>query len=119
VTELIQPLSDVSPVRQVQAQLRGNAAHSPSFTELLYAHHDWWRARQAGKLDPAAADAYDSVLTAFQAHHGRIVSAYWCSHVESAVALTEKKRLRGLISPAYGFHRESDWATKNAYDVAS
>ncbi len=118
MTELIQPLSDVGPVRHVPAQPR-TSAHPPSFSELVYAHHDWWHARQAGPLDPAAAAAYDSVLTAFQATHGAIVRAYWCSHVESAVALTEKRRLGGLLAPAFGFHRESDWATKTAPAVAS
>lgn len=118
MTELIQPLSDVGPVRHVPAQPR-ISAHPPSFSELVYAHHDWWHARQSGTLDPATVDEYDSVRTSFQESHGEIVRAYWCSHVESAVALTERKRLGGLLAPAFGFHRESDWATKNDPDVAS
>ncbi len=118
MTELIQPLSDVGPVRHVPAQPR-TSAHPPSFSELVYAHYDWWRSHQAGRPDPAAAAAYDSVRSAFQASHGEIVRAYWCSHVESAVALTEKKRLRGLRAPSFGFHRETSWATKNAQDVSS
>jgi hypothetical protein len=119
VTELIEPISDVSPVRQVEAKSRGDAGHPPTFTEVVYAHHDWWRARQAGRLDAAATAAYDSVLSAFEARHGQIIRAYWCSEVESAVALTEQKRWGGMIAPDYGFHRESDWATKNVPDVAS
>jgi len=119
VTELIEPMSDVSPVRQVEAQFRGNGGHAPTFTEVVYAHHAWWRARQAGTPDPAAEAAYDAVLTAFNASHGEIVRAYWCSEVESAVALTERKRWGGLRSPVFGFHRESDWATKTAPAVAS
>jgi hypothetical protein len=119
VTELIEPRSDVSPVRQVQAQSRGQAAHPPTFTELVYAHHDWWRARQAGTPDTAAEAAYDSTLGAFEAEHGQITHVYWCSEIESAVALTERKRLHGLRSPVFGFHRESDWATQAAPEVAS
>jgi hypothetical protein len=119
VTELIEPISDVSPMRQVEAKSRGDEGRPPTFTELVYAHHDWWKAREAGTLDPAATAAYDSVLSAFEARHGQIVRAYWCSHVESAVALTARKRLGGLVSPDYGFHRESDWATKNVPDVAT
>jgi hypothetical protein len=120
VTELTQPLSDVSPVRQVQAQSRGTKAHTPTFTELVYAHWEWWKAREAGVADPAAEAAYDSILSAFEARNGQLVRAYWCSHVESAVALTEKPgRLGGLLNPSYGFHRESDWATKNDPDVAT
>lgn len=117
MTELIEPVSDVSPVRQVEAQFRGNAANPPSFTELVYAHHDWWRARQAGRLDPAAEAIYDAVLGAFQERHGQIVRAYWCGEIESAVALTERKRR--FRAPVFGFHRESDWATKSAPEVAA
>jgi hypothetical protein len=119
VTELIEPISDVSPVRQVEAKSRGDAGRPPTFTELVYAHHDWWKAREAGRLTPAASAAYDSILGAFEARHGQIIRVYWCSHVESAVALTARKRLGGAISPDYGFHRESDWATKNVPEVAS
>jgi hypothetical protein len=120
VTELIEPMSDVSPVRQVEAKSRGSsAAHPPTFAELVYAHHDWWRARQAGKPDAAAEAAYDSILSAFEAEHGQIVHVYWCSEIESAVALTERKRWGGLRSPVFGFHRESDWATQSAPEVAS
>jgi hypothetical protein len=116
MTELIQPLSD-APLRQVPAQSR-TAAHPPSFTELVYAHHDWWRARQAGKPAHELAAAYGETRAAFEAHHGQIVRAYWCSDVESAVALTEKKRFGGRAA-SFGFHRESDWATKNAPAVAA
>jgi len=119
VTELIEPMSDVSPVRQVEAQFSGNGAHPPTFTEVVYAHHDWWKARRAGAPDAAAEAAYDSVLAAFESSHGQIVRAYWCSEVESAVALTERRRLRGLRTPAFGFHRESDWATKTDPEVAA
>jgi hypothetical protein len=119
VTELIEPMSDVSPVRQVEAQSRGTRAHPPTFSEVVYAHHDWWRARQAGTPDPAAEAAYDSVLTAFEVRHGQIIRAYWCAEIESAVALTERRRWRGMRSPEFGFHRESDWATKTAPGVAA
>ena len=118
MTELVQPLSDVGPVRHVPAQSR-TSAHPPSFSELVYAHHDWWHARQAGTLDPATVSAYESILSDFQDAHGEIVRAYWCSHVESAVALTERKRRVPGLPPVYGFHRESDWATKNAPEIAS
>ncbi len=117
MTELIQPLSDVGPVRHEPAQ-SSVSAHPPSFSELVYAHHDWRHARHAGTFDAASTAAYDAVRSAFESGHGQIVRAYWCSHIESAVALTEKKRRGGLFAPDFGFHRESDWATKNAPDVA-
>ncbi|MFL5940431.1 MAG: hypothetical protein ACJ75Q_09010 [Gaiellaceae bacterium] len=118
MTELIQPLSDVGPVRHVPAQPRASA-HPSSFSELVYAHYAGWRTRLSATPEPAAAAAYDSARAAFQERHGEIIRAYWCSHVESAVALTERKRLGGLRSPSFGFHRETDWATKNAPDVAT
>jgi hypothetical protein len=117
MSELLEPLSDVSSVRPEEAQFRGNRAQAPSFTELVYAHHAWWKSRQGGTPDPAPAASYDAVLTAFQARHGQIVHAYWCSNIESAVVLTERKRFGR--SPVFAFHRESDWATKNVPDVAS
>ena len=116
VTELIQPLSDVGPVRHVPAQPR-TSAHPPSFSELVYARHDWWHARQAGTLDPSDTAAYDSVLTDFQSTHGQIVRAYWCSHVESAAALTEQRRRSR--PPVLSFHLETDWATRGHPDIAS
>ncbi len=118
MTEAIQPLSDVGPVRHVPAQPR-TPARPPSFSELVHAHHAWWRGRQGGEPDRAAEAAYDSMHAAFEASHGQIVRAYWCSDIPSAVALTEKSRLGGRVSSTFGFHRESDWATKNASDVAA
>ena len=115
MAERIQPLSDVGPVRHVPAQPR-TPARAPSFSELVHAHHAWWRGRQGGAPDHAAEAAYDSVHAAFEATHGQIVRAYWCSDVPSAVALTEKS---SGLSSTYGFYRESDWATKNAPDVAA
>jgi hypothetical protein len=118
VAERIQPLSDVGRMRHVPAQPR-SPARPPSFSELVHAHHAWWRGRQGGAPDPAAEAEYDSVHAAFEASHGQIVRAYWCSDVPSAVALTEKRRLSGRVSSTFGFYRESDWATKNAPDVAA
>jgi hypothetical protein len=94
-------------------------AHAVSFSELVYTHFDWWHSRHGGRADPAATRAYDNTRAAFERRHGEIVSSYWCSHVESAVALTERKRFRGAIGPAWGFHRESDWATQSSPDVAA
>jgi hypothetical protein len=118
VAERIQPLSDVGPVRHVPAQPR-TPARPPSFSELVHAHHAWWRGRQGGTPAPGAEAEYDAVHAAFEATHGQIVRAYWCSDIPSAVALTEQKRLNGRVSSTFSFHRESDWATKNASDVAA
>src|SRR4051795_3049434 len=118
MSELIQPLSDVGPVRHVPAQTRISARRA-GFRVIFYAHYCSGRSRQAGTPDPAAEAAYDSARAAFQVRHGEIIRAYWCSHVESAVALTERKRLGGLRTPSFGFPRETAWATKNAPEVAT
>ena len=90
-----------------------SAAHGcTTFSELVYVHFDWWNALRKGTLTPAAAEDYRAARAGFEERHGEIVSAYWCSHVESAVALTHKKRRLPWASPISTFHRESDWATQ-------
>ncbi len=118
MAERIQPLSDVGPVRHVPAQPR-TFARNPSFSELVHAHHAWWQGRQGGAAERTAETAYDSIHAAFEKAQGEIVRAYWCSDIPSAVALTERKRLNGHVTSTFRFHRESDWATKNAPDVAT
>ena len=82
-------------------------------------HFDWWKALRKGTLTPAAAAEYQAARSSFEERHGEIVSAYWCSHVESAVALTHKKRRLPWASPISTFHRESDWATQEAPEIAA
>jgi hypothetical protein len=119
VTELTQPLH-AAPAEAVTVVAQPDSdAHAVSFSELVYAHYDWWRTRQSGASDEEALRVYDATRVAFERRHGEIVTVYWCSNVESAVALTEKKRLRGRLSPAWGFHRETDWATQNSPEVAA
>jgi hypothetical protein len=65
-----------------------------------------------------ATEAYRETLARYEHRHGEIVTAYWCSHVESAAALTEKARVLPWAPPVSTFHRESDWATQNAPDIA-
>jgi hypothetical protein len=115
VAERIQPLSDVGPVRHVPAQPR-TFARTPSFAELVHAHLAWFQGRQSSAPQSAAEATYDSMLAAFQQAHGELVRAYWCADIPSGVALTEKKR---RFSSKFRFHRETDWATKNAPDVAA
>jgi hypothetical protein len=70
-----------------------------------------------------AIDAeYHTALARFEQEHGEILNAYWCSDVESAVALTVGKPntgwLRRLLSVSPKFHRVSDWATKDDPEIA-
>jgi hypothetical protein len=119
VTELTQPLA-TAPTEVKKAHERtATPPHLATFSEVVYAHFEWWHALRKHTLDPAGAAAYHSTLTAFERRHGEIVSAYWCSNVESAVALTQKKAGRSRwASPVSSFHRESDWATQHSPDIA-
>ena len=108
VTESTQPLVAVPSEAVTVVAQPSDDSHDVSFTELAYARFDWWRSRQKGGAGQTATRAYDAARAAFEHRHGELVNAYWCSRVESAVALTEKKRLRGMLSPVWAFHRETD-----------
>jgi hypothetical protein len=92
--------------------------HAVTFSEVVYAHFNWWHHREGARRNAHAAQAFDDARVAFEKRHGELVNAYWCSHIESAVALTQKKRLRGALGPLWGFHRETDWATQEFPEVA-
>jgi hypothetical protein len=93
--------------------------HVPSFPELVYAHFDWWRETRSGTLADATKARYEQAHAAFEATHGPIVKAYWCSHIESAVVMTEKPGRFWWSGARCGFHRESDWATQDWPDIAA
>lgn len=119
MTELAQPLvsapaESVTVVRQPESDV-----HAVSFSELVIARFAWWKSREAGTNDESASRNYDAARIAFETRHGEIVRAYWCTQVASAVALTEKKRLRGRRAPTWGFYRETDGATQDSPDVAA
>src|SRR5262249_61140348 len=94
-------------------------AHTVTFSELAAVHRDWWQRRQEHTIDTAISDAFDQALHSFQRRHGEIIGSYWCTQIESAVAVTERRRLRGCMTPVYCFHRASDWATRNSPEVAA
>jgi hypothetical protein len=120
VTELIQPLAAVDAPRE-QAHAAGkHPSHVPSFSELIYAHFEWaQQLRQSGGAADHVASVYPEVLRRFEGERGRIVHAYWCSEKESAVALTESPRRHRFQRRRFGFHRESDWATKDHPSVTT
>jgi len=118
VTELTQPLAAAPTEVTTAPREHAAAAHAPTFSELVYAHFDWWRDLRDGDGNESKKVAYHQTLAGFERRHGEIVSAYWCTHVESAVALTIKKRALPWASPSSEFHRESDWATQNSPDIA-
>jgi hypothetical protein len=119
VTELTHPTPSAPAKASVRLADPVPAGRAPTFSELVYAHFAWWRACRKDAADAATTAAYHDTLAAFERRHGEIVSAYWCSRVESAVALTHKRRKLPGVRPISTFHRESDWATQNAPDIAS
>jgi hypothetical protein len=98
-----------------------------AFPDLVRIHFRW---RRSLREDSTATDAeraqldeeYRKALACFEDEHGEIVSAYWCSDVESAVALTAGKPrtgwLRRVLSVSPKFHRVSDWATRDEPEIA-
>ena len=118
MTELTQPLA-AAPTKAAAVPLEADAVHAPTFSELVYAHFAWWRGLHEAEPERAVTARYHETLAAFEAHHGEIVSAYWCTHLESAVALTVRKGRLPWSSAISEFHRESDWATQNSPDIAT
>lgn len=120
MTELTHPLAGTEPqAPAVTKKAKAHrTSHTPTFAELVYAHFDWWQQRQQPSANGRAGAAFREELARYERRHGEVVHAYWCSHVESAAALTEKKRSISWATPLTEFHRESDWATKNAPDIA-
>jgi hypothetical protein len=115
MTELTESLRS-APTETVAVSRTGTAT-PPSFPELIYAHDAWWRELRGDGITPATQAHYDEVRTAFQREHGQIVRAYWCTHVESAVALTEQKTKFG--GTRCSFYRETHWATRDQPDIAN
>lgn len=114
MAELTQPFA----VSEERVAVRESGGADTTFSELVYAHFDWWNALRGGGRHAGAKAAYERARRGFERRHGEIVAAYWCSNVESAVALTHRRRRFGWLSPIPRFHRESDWATQNAPDIA-
>lgn len=89
-----------------------------TFAEVVYAHYDWWKAARNGGSAGTSEHAYQQLLRRFEHQHGKLISAYWCSHIESSVALSEQPR-RFPFHPRLAFHRETDWATKRYPEIAA
>jgi hypothetical protein len=118
MTEMTQPLVRAPSETITVAAQPVSDTHAVTFSEVVYAHFNWWHHREGARRNAHAAQAFDDARVAFEKRHGELVNAYWCSHIESAVALTQKKRLRGALGPLWGFHRETDWATQEFPEVA-
>jgi hypothetical protein len=117
MTELAQPLAGAPTDAGGETTVSSDDA--PSFSELVYAHFDWWHALREHRSARATTATYRRTLREFEQVHGRVVHAYWCSHLESAVALTERTRGVQGHRRQLNFFRESDWATKDYPEIAA
>jgi hypothetical protein len=113
MTEAVRVVPDAAPARDVPPAPEGLPI---TFSDLIYAHFAWFRAARNGhKSAPEAA--HRDTLRRFEARHGQIVRAFWCTHLESGVALTESNRR--LRPNALALHRETDWATRGSPAIAA
>lgn len=108
---------------RVSRRTRSARRRAVAFPELALVHLRWRQALETNASELGQLELqYSAALAAFEDEQGRIVNAYWCSSVPSAVALTVKPAhwlLRLLRKPpALRFHRVSDWATKDDSEVA-
>jgi hypothetical protein len=118
VTELTEPLAAAPTETTADVPAQTIESHALSFSELVRTRFDWRREQRRDGARSRAKTAYDAAVADFEHRHGEIASAYWCSNVESGVALTHQKRSLPWATPGCTFHRESDWATQNSPDIA-
>jgi sulfite exporter TauE/SafE len=94
---------------------RRESVRGVSFPELVWVHFLRQKELSEGHGRPyegPAEERYREFEERFEARHGPIVNAYWCSTEASAVALTIKRR--PLILPdAVRLHWATDWTTKD------
>lgn len=122
----------VQPPQAVRATLPElDAEAKVTFADLVLAHHLRQKHLYAaassngynGSLTQEADKAYQCRLERFQAEHGTIERAYWCTYEISAVAITEQhvrltwRQLR-RNETRRRIHAETDWATRDAPELA-
>jgi hypothetical protein len=111
-------------VRRLAARREQPAPEDASFPELVWAH--FLRQREVfetGKLNGEAEAEYRRRLAAFEARHGRLINAYWCTSEASAVALTSRRGGRIARAcrrqPETRFHAATDWVVRDSPEVAN
>jgi hypothetical protein len=98
--------------------------HEPvSFAELVLAHYLRQLAVYRNRsYDGPEETSYQTKLKAFEAEHGRIVDAYWCTREPSGVAVTTRVhrswRRLWIADRHVVFHSETDWVTGSVPQIA-
>ena len=94
---------------------RRRPGRSVSFAELVWVH--FLRQKELAErhhepYEGPAEDRYREFEERFEARHGPIVAAYWCSTEASGVALTIKRR-PWLLPDVVELHWATDWSTRD------
>ena len=111
-------------VRRLATRRERPEPETTSFPELVWAHYLCQReVHETGNLRGDADAEYRRRLAAFEAAHGRLVNAYWCTTEASAVALTSRRGGRVARAcrrqPETRFHAATDWVARGSPEVAN
>jgi hypothetical protein len=92
------------------------------FTELVWTHWDWERARREDGADAQKAKhAFEQSLEQFRTKVGEIEHVYWSTRGASAVAMSVKRQRSGSLlrecDDYIRLHRVTDWVTRDAPGV--
>jgi hypothetical protein len=102
--------------RSLRSRVRQKRAmRTVSFPELVWLHFLRQQELKEGRHKPyegPAEDRYRTFVARFEAEHGKIVDAYWCTNQASAVALTVKRRPL-MLPDVVRLHWATDWSTKD------
>jgi hypothetical protein len=93
---------------------RKRAERNVSFPELVWIHHLRQKDLENSHHRPytgAAEERYRDFEARFEAQHGKIVSAYWCTDEASGIVLTIKRR-PFLLADSVRLHWATDWSTR-------
>jgi hypothetical protein len=111
-------------VRRLTVRREQPEPEDASFPELVWAHHLRQReVLETGNLQGEAEAEYRRRLHAFEATHGRLINAYWCTSEASAVALTSWRGGRVARAcrrqPETRFHAATDWVARDSPEIAN
>ena len=89
---------------------RKRAERNVSFPELVWIHHLRQKDLESSRrpYTGVAEERYRD----FEAQHGKIVAAYWCTNEASAIVLTIKRRPL-LLADSVHLHWATDWSTRD------
>jgi hypothetical protein len=111
-------------VRRLAARKEAPEPEDASFPELVWAHHlRQQEVMDTGNMQGEAEAEYRRRLQAFEAAHGRLINAYWCTSEASGVALTSRRGGRIARAcrrqPETRFHAATDWVARESPEVAN